>query len=365
MSHREHFYAQNSIRHNLSLHSRFVRVQNEGSGKSSWWMLNPEANSPPSSSSSPSKHTSSTASVTAASAKHSRRRANTLDTPRFEQRRKGRVAAAAAAAARRAGTKLKRAVSSSSVMSDTLDVNGEIALGESLRPRTSSNASSCGGRISPFRSRTLSNASADHNTPPNEFSLDGGGAVPSWGNGHMSPLNQQQQQQHHHQQQQQQHQHQHQRQLGSDQDQALREEDLECLKLLDLSLDAESSQMLLDALCSEAANGDEADVTETIGSFAMGDGSAFKDDKDFADELKVAEEAIKNAEEQMQQQQAAVHLGGNVTNGHKITVRGLSYQANRTSQWGLVESYRRNVDAVLHQHLCKHFNLKEKSRRMP
>ena len=34
---------QNSIRHNLSLHSRFVRVQNEGTGKSSWWMLNPDA----------------------------------------------------------------------------------------------------------------------------------------------------------------------------------------------------------------------------------------------------------------------------------------------------------------------------------
>ncbi|XP_053097378.1 forkhead box protein O1-B [Pangasianodon hypophthalmus] len=33
---------KNSIRHNLSLHSRFVRVQNEGTGKSSWWMLNPE-----------------------------------------------------------------------------------------------------------------------------------------------------------------------------------------------------------------------------------------------------------------------------------------------------------------------------------
>ncbi|KAJ8386287.1 hypothetical protein AAFF_G00174830 [Aldrovandia affinis] len=32
---------KNSIRHNLSLHSRFVRVQNEGTGKSSWWMLNP------------------------------------------------------------------------------------------------------------------------------------------------------------------------------------------------------------------------------------------------------------------------------------------------------------------------------------
>ncbi|XP_072302423.1 forkhead box protein O1-B-like [Eucyclogobius newberryi] len=33
---------KNSIRHNLSLHSRFVRIQNEGTGKSSWWMMNPE-----------------------------------------------------------------------------------------------------------------------------------------------------------------------------------------------------------------------------------------------------------------------------------------------------------------------------------
>ncbi|CAB4065501.1 FOXO3 [Lepeophtheirus salmonis] len=34
---------KNSIRHNLSLHNRFVRVQNEGTGKSSWWMINPDA----------------------------------------------------------------------------------------------------------------------------------------------------------------------------------------------------------------------------------------------------------------------------------------------------------------------------------
>ena len=33
---------QNSIRHNLSLHQRFQKVQNEGAGKSSWWTLNPE-----------------------------------------------------------------------------------------------------------------------------------------------------------------------------------------------------------------------------------------------------------------------------------------------------------------------------------
>uniref|UniRef100_A0A915KXM4 Fork-head domain-containing protein n=1 Tax=Romanomermis culicivorax TaxID=13658 RepID=A0A915KXM4_ROMCU len=33
----------NSIRHNLSLHSKFIRLQNEGAGKSSWWIINPDA----------------------------------------------------------------------------------------------------------------------------------------------------------------------------------------------------------------------------------------------------------------------------------------------------------------------------------
>ena len=51
---------QNSIRHNLSLHSRFVRVQNEGTGKSSWWMMNPDAK--------------------AGSGKNSRRRTPSVDT---------------------------------------------------------------------------------------------------------------------------------------------------------------------------------------------------------------------------------------------------------------------------------------------
>merc|ERR550539_1896229 len=35
---------KNSIRHNLSLHQKFVKVPNEGAGKSSWWTLNPENN---------------------------------------------------------------------------------------------------------------------------------------------------------------------------------------------------------------------------------------------------------------------------------------------------------------------------------
>ncbi|KAL5457370.1 hypothetical protein EMCRGX_G034619 [Ephydatia muelleri] len=36
---------KNSVRHNLSLHSRFVKVQNESSGKSSWWTVNLDAKS--------------------------------------------------------------------------------------------------------------------------------------------------------------------------------------------------------------------------------------------------------------------------------------------------------------------------------
>lgn len=37
------FFLQNSIRHNLSLHSKFKRIQNEGTGKSSWWVINHDA----------------------------------------------------------------------------------------------------------------------------------------------------------------------------------------------------------------------------------------------------------------------------------------------------------------------------------
>lgn len=58
-------FFQNSIRHNLSLHNRFMRVQNEGTGKSSWWMLNPEAK--------PGKSV--------------RRRAASMETSRYEKRR--------------------------------------------------------------------------------------------------------------------------------------------------------------------------------------------------------------------------------------------------------------------------------------
>ena len=88
---------QNSIRHNLSLHSKFVRVQNEGTGKSSWWMLNPDTTATsanaagsssaagPASGSQSSKHAHGPGSKShlhqhASNGAIGRRRAHTLDT---------------------------------------------------------------------------------------------------------------------------------------------------------------------------------------------------------------------------------------------------------------------------------------------
>ncbi|KAB7501392.1 Forkhead box protein O [Armadillidium nasatum] len=60
---------KNSIRHNLSLHNRFMRMQNEDTGKSSWWVLNPDAK--------PGKST--------------RRRANSLEGGNRMEKKRGRV----------------------------------------------------------------------------------------------------------------------------------------------------------------------------------------------------------------------------------------------------------------------------------
>lgn len=58
-------FLQNSIRHNLSLHNRFMRIPNEGAGKSSWWVINPEAKP----------------------GKSSRRRAGSMETKTLEKKR--------------------------------------------------------------------------------------------------------------------------------------------------------------------------------------------------------------------------------------------------------------------------------------
>uniref|UniRef100_A0A8D8Y7D2 Forkhead box protein O n=1 Tax=Cacopsylla melanoneura TaxID=428564 RepID=A0A8D8Y7D2_9HEMI len=119
---------KNSIRHNLSLHSKFMRVQNEGTGKSSWWMLNPDAKA----------------------GKSARRRATSMETSKFEKRR-GRVKKKVEA--------LRNGVtpSPSSSVSESLDIFPEdspihFQLSPDYRQRASSNASSC-GRLSPIPSQ--------------------------------------------------------------------------------------------------------------------------------------------------------------------------------------------------------------------
>ena len=120
---------QNSIRHNLSLHNRFMRIQNEGTGKSSWWVINPDAKP----------------------GKTPRRRATSMDTKAYEKKR-GRV--------KKKVEQMRAALEGlgSNPASEYGDSTGELShLAESsfslspqdFRARTSSNASSI-GRLSPI-----------------------------------------------------------------------------------------------------------------------------------------------------------------------------------------------------------------------
>lgn len=144
------FPFQNSIRHNLSLHNRFMRVQNEGAGKSSWWMINPDARP----------------------GKAARRRATSMETQKFEKRR-GRVKKkidamrAANAGLGAGGIPSETTPSPSSSVSEGLEIypdspvltnssnlvggqtNAAFQLSPDFRPRASSNASSC-SRLSPI-----------------------------------------------------------------------------------------------------------------------------------------------------------------------------------------------------------------------
>ncbi|TRY99189.1 hypothetical protein DNTS_001987 [Danionella cerebrum] len=138
----------NSIRHNLSLHSRFIRVQNEGTGKSSWWMINPEGGR---------------------GGKPTRRRAVSMDNGnKYTKTARGRAAKKKAAlqAAQEgslenvsAGGLSKWPGSPTSRSSDELE-----SCWTDFRSRTNSNASTLSGRLSPI----LANAELDDVTdgPP-------------------------------------------------------------------------------------------------------------------------------------------------------------------------------------------------------
>lgn len=124
---------KNSIRHNLSLHSRFVRIQNEGTGKSSWWMLNPEGGK---------------------NGKSPRRRAASMDNNSKFAKSKGRAS--------KKKTSLQEGVEvgagspgsqySNWLGSPNSHSNEDFEAWGTFRTRTSSDASTLSGRHSPFPS---------------------------------------------------------------------------------------------------------------------------------------------------------------------------------------------------------------------
>uniref|UniRef100_A0A1A8L036 Forkhead box O4 n=1 Tax=Nothobranchius pienaari TaxID=704102 RepID=A0A1A8L036_9TELE len=140
---------KNSIRHNLSLHNKFLRVHNESTGKSSWWMLNPEGGK---------------------TGKAPRRRAVSMDNSskllksrmRAKQTKKqagaagtggglpgdGSTGSAGADSPNSSQQFSKWGVNSSSPSSRGSLDDGD--MWTTFRPRTSSNASTLSGRLSPI-----------------------------------------------------------------------------------------------------------------------------------------------------------------------------------------------------------------------
>jgi len=133
---------KNSIRHNLSLHQKFLKIPNEGAGKSSWWTLNPENNQ----------------------VKKPRRRATSGDIRTLQCKREK---------AKKHVESLKmteRLVRSSSInrlppLSPSYDSNSNHDI---FRPRANSTTATNyhEGAFSSFRSRNLSNASSTGQMSP-------------------------------------------------------------------------------------------------------------------------------------------------------------------------------------------------------
>ncbi|TRY88277.1 hypothetical protein DNTS_009323 [Danionella cerebrum] len=125
------FPLQNSIRHNLSLHSRFMRVQNEGTGKSSWWMLNPEGGK---------------------NGKSPRRRATSMDNNSKFTKSRGRAAKKKMSlqGGLDVGSTSPGSQYSKWLGSPNSHSNDDFELWTPFRARASSDASTLSGRRSPF-----------------------------------------------------------------------------------------------------------------------------------------------------------------------------------------------------------------------
>ncbi|XP_009463680.1 PREDICTED: forkhead box protein O4 [Nipponia nippon] len=149
---------RNSIRHNLSLHSKFIKVHNEATGKSSWWMLNPEGGK---------------------SGKAPRRRAASMDNSSKLAKVRGKASkkkpplqSAPESTADSPGSQFPKWPGSPSSRS-----NEDSDVWNTFRPRTSSNASTISARLSPILTEqddlhdeellpSLVYSSASSNVPP-------------------------------------------------------------------------------------------------------------------------------------------------------------------------------------------------------
>ncbi|XP_034015940.1 forkhead box protein O3a [Thalassophryne amazonica] len=121
---------KNSIRHNLSLHSRFVKVQNEGTGKSSWWTVNPEGGK---------------------GGKAPRRRAVSMDNSKYIKGARGRAnKKKASLQASQDGSSESSSSLSKWTGSPTSRSSDELDAWTDFRSRTNSNASTISGRLSPI-----------------------------------------------------------------------------------------------------------------------------------------------------------------------------------------------------------------------
>uniref|UniRef100_A0A2K6UZS2 Forkhead box O4 n=1 Tax=Saimiri boliviensis boliviensis TaxID=39432 RepID=A0A2K6UZS2_SAIBB len=125
---------KNSIRHNLSLHSKFIKVHNEATGKSSWWMLNPEGGK---------------------SGKAPRRRAASMDSSSKLLRGRSKASkkkAPVLPAPPEGATPASPAGHFSKWSGSPCSRNREEAdMWTAFRPRSSSNASTVSTRLSPLR----------------------------------------------------------------------------------------------------------------------------------------------------------------------------------------------------------------------
>ncbi|XP_064412373.1 forkhead box protein O3B isoform X2 [Latimeria chalumnae] len=136
---------RNSIRHNLSLHSRFIRVQNDSTGKSSWWMINPEGGK---------------------GGKAPRRRAVSMDNSNKYTKSRGRAAKKKAAlqAAQESNADSPTQLSKWPG-SPTSRSSDELEPWTDFRSRTNSNASTISGRLSPILASTELDSVQDDDAP--------------------------------------------------------------------------------------------------------------------------------------------------------------------------------------------------------